>query len=349
MAKNKLSFFNRILFLINTLFAVGLLFSLLLPKLAPEQFGFLSLISLVVPIFIILNVFFVLYWIFSGFKKQLLQSFLVLLLSYFFMPQLYKFSDADQDKEVSSLSIMSYNVRKFNMYKWIKTDSIEVSIKNFIKKENPDILVLQEYRNLKNFVLDYPYYINPLLDNYSEPVENNKHKTDLAIYSKYPIINNGLIKYSKFLASSMFVDIVKNKDTLRVYNFHLASLGVIPDEDYFGYKDSKNLLKGIRHSFKIQQQQIDTLNAHMKTSKYKIILAGDLNNTAYSWAYKNIKNNLQDSFLKAGKGFGKTYKFKIFPLRIDYIFVDKNIQINTHKNYQEKYSDHYPLKATIVF
>ena len=60
-----------------------------------------------------------------------------------------------------------------------------------------------------------------------------------------------------------------------------------------------------------------------------------------------MKNDLQDSFLEAGNGFGKTYEFKNFPLRIDYIFADKDMKIINHKNYKEKFSDHYPVSATI--
>ena len=74
-----------------------------------------------------------------------------------------------------------------------------------------------------------------------------------------------------------------------------------------------------------------------------------MNNTAYSWAYKNLKGDFQDSFLESGKGFGKSYNFKGFPLRIDYIFIDKDITILNHKNYGEHYSDHYPVMATVSF
>ena len=84
-------------------------------------------------------------------------------------------------------------------------------------------------------------------------------------------------------------------------------------------------------------------------NNFKTIIAGDLNNTAYSWGYKNLKDRYTDSFLEAGKGFGKTYGFKGFPLRIDYIFVDKDLKVNTHKNYTIKYSDHYPIMATVSF
>jgi len=121
----------------------------------------------------------------------------------------------------------------------------------------------------------------------------------------------------------------------------------VPDEDFFGHKDSEKLIKRLSSSFKIQQQQIDTLNSHLSLCKYKVILAGDMNNTAYSWSYKNLKSDLQDSFLEAGKGFGKTYEFKKFPLRIDFIFADKRMKFINHRTYNKKYSDHYPISAIL--
>ncbi|MCF6348160.1 MAG: endonuclease/exonuclease/phosphatase family protein [Flavobacteriaceae bacterium] len=349
MAKNKLTFINKIFFLLNNVFAVALVISFFIPKLSPEKYGILALLSLLTPVLIIINFIFIIYWTIIGFKKQLLLSFFVLLLSLLFIPSVYKFYNNDTSNNKNSLSIMSYNVRKFNKYKWLKTENIESKISKFINEEDPDILALQEYQNIKSFELDYPYYSNPLKNLYSDPVENKKHRISQVVFSKYPIINEGLIRNTKFLVCGMYIDIVKKKDTLRIYNFHLESLGVIPNEDYFGHKDSEKLIKRLSSSFKIQQQQIDTLNKNVKNCKYKVILVGDLNNTAYSWAYKNIKNDLQDSFLEAGKGFGKTYEFKRFPLRIDYIFVDENIKVTAHKNFKQKYSDHYPISATVEF
>lgn len=242
---------------------------------------------------------------------------------------------------------MSFNVRKFNMYKWIETDDIETKIKEFVVKENPDILALQEYKTPKKLTFNYPYFSNPYALNYKDTIRINKQKISLAIYSKYPIVNQGVIKYAKSLSSAMFADIVKNKDTIRVYTFHMASLGIIPDASYFGHDDSEKLVKKVSKSFKIQQRQIDSLNAHIKNNKYKVILAGDLNNTSYSWAYKNTKKDLQDTFLETGEGFGTTYQFKKFPLRIDYIFADKNFKVKSHINYNTHLSDHSPIMTTL--
>ena len=63
--------------------------------------------------------------------------------------------------------------------------------------------------------------------------------------------------------------------------------------------------------------------------------------------YRKIKGNLNDTFKEAGNGFGRTYDFKFFPVRIDFIFADKGFSVNGFKTYDEHYSDHYPISATL--
>ena len=335
----KLSPINKFIFLLNNVFAILLIISFFIPNLMPEKFGVIALLSLITPVLIIINLVFVIYWIIIGFKKQVILSFFVLLLSLLFIPKLYKFKNDGASISKAHFKIMTYNVRKFNIFNWLNIKNIEAEIKELIINEDPDIVTLQEYRNIDNFNLNYPYFYNHFKD--------KNVQSGLAIYSKYPIINKGAIGYNQSENDAIYIDIVKKNDTLRIYNFRLESTGVVPDKNYFGQKSSEKLIKRLRNSFKTHQKQIDTLNAHIKDCKYKVILAGDLNNTAFSWDYKNIKNELQDTFLKAGNGFGKTYEFKKFPLRIDYIFVDENIRVIDHKNLNQQFSDHYPIVATL--
>jgi endonuclease/exonuclease/phosphatase family metal-dependent hydrolase len=339
----KLTLFNKILFIINTVFAIGLVVSFALPYLEPQTYGVVALMSLVVPVFILINAFFVVYWILIGFKKQFLQSLIVLIFSYFFQPSIYKFNPTTSTSK-DGITVFSYNVRKFNKYNWLKTKDIDKKIDSFITSLNPDIVAIQEYRVSDNFKLNYPYHFNNIVYNYYQKTYT---QSGLVIFSKYPIINTGSIGHRKFTSSSIFIDIIKETDTLRIYNFHLASLGVNPEKDYLEANESKKLIKRLNRSFKTQQDQIDTLQKHLKTSKYKKILVGDMNNTSHSWAYRNMKGDFTDTFLEAGKGFGRTFNFNNIPLRIDYILVDEGIKVNNHTVFDVKLSDHQPIIAEI--
>ena len=86
---------------------------------------------------------------------------------------------------------------------------------------------------------------------------------------------------------------------------------------------------------------------HKTKCTYKTIVCGDFNNTAYSYVYRQIKGDLLDTFEDAGNGFGKTYDFKFFPTRIDFILADKSFEVNAFKSYDEKLSDHYPILAKV--
>ena len=65
------------------------------------------------------------------------------------------------------------------------------------------------------------------------------------------------------------------------------------------------------------------------------VIGGDFNNTAYSYIYRKVLGeDLKDTFEDAGNGFGRTYDFKFFPMRIDdprYAFDEVLIYCESHK------------------
>ena len=78
-----------------------------------------------------------------------------------------------------------------------------------------------------------------------------------------------------------------------------------------------------------------------------MIVSGDFNNTPYSYVYRKIKGNMIDAFQEGGNGFGRTFDFKYFPVRIDFILVDESFKVNGFKTYEEKLSDHYPILTKV--
>ena len=335
----KLKFFEKIMFFCNSVVAFVLLLSYVLPLLPPKTFAALSVLGLGVPFLILLNTLFFVYWLVK-IKKQLLLPLFVLAIGYFVFGSLYKFSESKTIDNKNNISIMNYNVRLFNLYKWIPNEDTEEKLVNFIKSEAPDILALQEYHPRERTKLSfYKYKYEKLLG------ENKKYGQ--AIFSNYPIINSGSIAFPDTFNNAIYIDIVKAKDTIRVYNIHLQSLRIDPKVEKLTTEESEKLFKGVGKTFKIQQFQTELFLKHTKGCKYKMIICGDFNNTAFSYVYKQIKGNLNDTFNEAGNGFGRTYDFKFLPMRIDFIFADPAFKINGFKTYDVEYSDHYPIMTKV--
>ncbi|WGD35073.1 endonuclease/exonuclease/phosphatase family protein [Olleya sp. YS] len=335
-----LTFFEKIIFFINSIAAFLLLLSYVLPNIPPKTFATLSVLSLGVPFLILLNVLFFVYWLFK-IKKQLLLSLIVVTIGYFLFGSLYKFSNWEEDG-TESLSIMNYNVRLFNLYEWIPSKDIDQKLVEFVKKENPKVLCLQEYHLQDD--IDFSFYKYKY-----EKLEGKKTKIGQAIFSQYPIVNSGSIEFPNTANNAIFVDIVKGNDTIRVYNLHLQSLRIDPRVQSLTTENSEKLINGIGETFKLQQSQAELFLKHKNSSPYKVIISGDFNNSAFSYVYKTIKADMIDAFKQQGNGFGRTYNFKFFPLRIDFILVDKSYTINSFKTYDVQYSDHYPIMARISF
>lgn len=333
----KLSLLNKIIYLINNVFALLLLLSIVIKFIQPKSFPLISVLSLTVPILIFTHIIFIIYWIISGVKKQLLLSAICILLTIFFSYFPYKFN-GKVIKGEDSITIMNYNVHLFNVYGSLDNENIPLKIADFVRLNNPDIVAFQEYADDEINLFDFPYKYIEL---------GTKKKFGQAIFSKYRIINKGSLHFENSSNNAIFIDIVKQNDTLRVYNIHLESFGIKANNINLTEKDSKRLLYRLSTSFVKQQAQVEKFISHSETCKYKIIACGDLNNTAYSWAYRNIRGNYKDTFLEAGKGFGKTYSFAKYPLRIDFILVDEKIKVYEHQNFDVKLSDHEPILAKL--
>ena len=243
-------------------------------------------------------------------------------------------------KKTSDLKIMSYNAWGFNKNGWIKKPGIGDSISSFIKDIDPDILCIQEHNRIRYKQLRQFRYRSETP--YSAP------RTIQAIFSKYPIINNGSLDLPGTINNIIYADIVFEKDTLRVYNIHLQSFSIIPSTDNFsGGEKSERTYKRLVNTFSKQLEQAEIFRNHLNKSPYKNIVCGDFNNTQFSNVYKIVKGDLQDTFLKEGTGFGRTYDLWKIPLRIDYILADRDFEILSHQNFDERLSDHYPVMATL--
>jgi endonuclease/exonuclease/phosphatase family metal-dependent hydrolase len=344
-----LSWFNKGMFFLNIVVILVTFIAYVLPFLAPKSFPILSVLTLFMPIFFILNAMFFVYWAVQ-FKKRLIVSGLVLLLGITFINKFYKFSAATFVIEEKDFTVMSYNVRLLNVFNWIDRDDVPSDIVDFINEKNPDILCIQEYAPSAN--IDLKVYRHRYIY-----TTGNQIKSGQAIFSKFPIINQGNIIFPNSSNNVVYADIKKGKDIIRVYNMHLQSIKISPDVneideniDVINQQKSQKLLNRISKAFKQQQQQAEILREHKLKSIYPTIICGDMNNSAFSYVYRSIKGNMKDGFEEAGTGFGATYKFRYYPARIDYIFADEKMTVKNFENFPNFInSDHFPIMARLTY
>lgn len=337
-----LSLFNKGVFILNIILAITMIVGYALPYIAPKRMPILSVLTLGLPILLLLNLLFLLYWGIQ-FKRQIWLPFIFFIIGLPFLKLLYKISDTVHPAEVEDITILSYNVHLFNKFDWMPDSDVTADIKTFIKDVNPDIICLQEFTPLKKpFLPEYKY---------KHVVTKGRNiESGLAIFSKYPIVNKGNLDFTNTYNNTIFADININGKKIRVYTIHLESLGIASDItndiESIDENRSRKIFRKIKNAFIDQQEQAESILKHRDSLKIPVLVCGDMNNSAFSYAYNTIRGNLDDAFVEAGKGFGKSYNFKLFPFRIDYILTDNVIQVkefNTHNSLKK--SDHYPVSA----
>src|SRR5699024_10617705 len=108
-------------------------------------------------VLILLNLLFLLYWLLR-LKRELLLSLIILAVGYNHLMSFYKFRTARPNAADKGIDLMSFNVRQFNRFHWIKNDSIPDKIKNYIQSAGPAVLCFQEYYSKNAIRLpNYPH------------------------------------------------------------------------------------------------------------------------------------------------------------------------------------------------
>ena len=203
----KLSLFENFLFLINSVSAFLFLLSLVIPYVKPTFLSYFSILGLFSPIIITVNILFLFFWI-AKLKRHFLLSLFVLLIGNDSVRNFINFSNNSRFADENKISLISYNVRLFNLYDWIKVDNVNLKIQNFLMEKNFDIICLQEYQNSDFFLDPYPYKY--------ENLRGDKLKYGQAIFSKYPIISKGSLNFESRSNNAIFSDIKINNETKKI-------------------------------------------------------------------------------------------------------------------------------------
>ena len=313
-------------------------------------------VSYLVPFALIINVFFLVFWLCLGKWKALLSA-LVLLSGAKFVKSSIAFGNTQEyaTKSPGDLDVLSYNIRVFNAYaSWKnKKEHTGKRIADWIDKEaHPDVVCFQEfYQNKREEYLDmiakmksvgYPYYYF-----YDVIHDSGGGYFGMAIFSKYKIGNKGNILFKqKSNNMAIYVDIEVAGEMLRIFNIHLESLSLDEKRILNIEDESKNVYRKLKEGFQKRAKQIDLILKEAKHSPYKVIICGDWNDLPYGYSYHLMKKYYDNAYEEAGKGFGFTYNGNMHYLRIDNQFFNKTIEIKKFDTFSKVlYSDHFPIMA----
>ncbi len=358
---------RRTLVVLNVITAALYLLSCLAPYVKPADSWFISFLGLSFPFFLVLLLGFIFLWLILKLRRAWF-SVIVLLLGYKSIAVFWAFNTPAAfryDKKPGHIRVASWNVARFLEWKRNNNERSRTRLQmlELIKKQNADILCLQEffhspdsafYNNISEIqTMGYPWFY------FSFDPDGDRQFIGSAIFSKYPVIDTGLVRYFRPSMPEALVhaDINTGDDTIRVFATHLQSVQfrqrdyeaiseIKKAEDSF-FVNSKTVLAKLRKAMKYRSTQADVVRQIMDDSPYPALFCGDLNDVPNSHTYFTIRGSMQDAFLKKGFGIGRTFSSLSPTLRIDYIFADNNFRVQQFTRVVKYLSDHFMLMADV--
>ena len=360
---------------LNVLALAVLLCSCLATYVHPKDYWQLSFIGFAFPIVLVVNVFFLLLWILKRDAFGLI-SLLAIVFTWKFIQSTFAFNYSEPNTE-SGLKLMTWNVKCFDLYNWNKNLETREQMMALIKKENADVLCLQEfYTNNQLFhnleylrdTLGYPYvYFFPSVDLKKLPKSKLQQtlwkkgelhqQWGVATFSKYPIVDTDRIDFkNSYTNDCIYTDLKINSEIVRVFNVHFqsihlgyddyATLDSLKENQSAPWLSLKKIIRKMKRAYTKRSEQAVAVVEHLDEFKGKKILCGDFNDVPVSYTYSTAKDNLHDAFVEKSKGFGTTYANPLSIFRIDYTFFDSGIKINSYRTIRKELSDHYSVVVT---
>lgn len=318
----------------------------------PRYSEWLPLLGLAFPMLFVLNLVFLLYW----WLQLKLKLIIPLCFAVFNLIHASKYVQYTRNnvQGKTDFVIATYNTQLFGA---MDNTSSFGSVKDRLVKDSFDILCLQEVfsqTELKARILELKKAGNFKM--YSFFRQNPDRPYGMAVLSKHRIIGSGRVGMGTNTGNmAIYVDVLLDGDTVRVYNLHLQSIRFKRSDYNFiketdqnasdGIEGSKNLLRKLRDAYPKRADQADSVAKHIQSCNHTTFVAGDFNDVPLSYTYYRISKGLLDAFREKGNGFEQTYKGPFPNFRIDYILYSKAFNCTSYNSYSDIAGDHKLVKA----
>ena len=339
---------------INAMVALLMFLSAYSPSIDPHAHPVWSSTGLFFPIFLLLNLLFLVFWT-VVYRRFVLFPLLALLMCWGSIRTYFPIHSWGGDAPEGAIKIVSYNTRAFGEMK-PHTKKKPNEVLTYLQNSDADIICLQEYifggklkkKDIDDALRAYRYKHYQSL---------GKGLNGLGCYSRYPILSATPILYKGTRNGSVAYRIKVGRDTLLVINNHLESNKILKSDvetyqEMIDAPSKENLFAGVRkiwgkvaEATKIRAKQADVLVETIRNSKEKsMVVCGDFNDTPISYVHHVLCDELQDAFVETGNGLGVSYNKDRLYVRIDHILASKNLEVYdcTVDNIIHA-SDHYPI------
>lgn len=325
--------------------------------LHPEQFSLLAVSGIVFPFLVVVNLAFVVIWVFVGWRKLWIP---VVGLTLAYVPiRIYFPLNPQTEPPDDAIKVLSYNVLGFSgnhIY-----DNGTDTICSYLEQQQADIVCLQEDqegRYVTRKRMEELFAHNQVV---SIESEKSKGKCSVGVHSRFPILHHETIDSASSTGSGGAAAFwLKNgADTIAVIVCHLESFH-FDEGDRERYKQ---MLKGEMGRDSVKNETHFIVSKLRKTQKehapqaeaiadyisklpphYPVIVCGDLNDTPISYARRTIATGLTDCFVEAGRGLGLSYNQKGFNFRIDHVMCSAHFKpVRCQIDSKMDASDHYPV------
>jgi len=339
-------FSNNLVLGLNFVAAFVLLLVYLSPYTNPANYWYMGYIAYLYPVFFLVNICFMLYWLV---KKNILLglSLFMLVVGYRHFTRAFGFQFSQIDIQANNFKLVSYDVKNFEACNFISDSSKDKLFKNYFSDQEPDLICFQNLFDVKSkYGYAYLDTLRQLLDiNYiytdtaKSKVFNNP--SGIKILSKYPILKSARIDLEEEFNSNydcVFLDLEFPDKIIRLYAICLQSL----------YSDHQEHFDEV---FDLRIRQYKSLKAHIKESPYPVIIAGNYNEPPLSYLNAKITQDLKlkDAALEAGFGWQASLNSNILKARIDYIHVDSSFECHQFEVDDIDLSFHLPLSVCISY